>query len=133
MLEMLPPFLLHWGITAIALWVASHIFRGLIFDDATSLFVSALLLGFANAVIKPLILFLTLPLTLLTLGLFVLVVNALMILLVAYVVKGFRCTGFWTAFFASMFIGLLSIAIESLAVGHGAGPSTPMPHSGVWL
>ena len=91
------------AITALSLWAASHIFRGLKFDSTSSLVVSALLLGFANAIVKPLLIVLTLPLTLLTFGLFLLVINALMVLLVSALVKGFRVSGFWTAFFASIF------------------------------
>lgn len=133
MLENLMPFLLHWGITALSLWVASHIFRGLKFDDASSLIVSALLLGFANAIIKPLLIVLTLPLTLLTFGLFVLVINALMILLVAWLVKGFKVSSFWTAFFASMFISVLSIVIGSFFNGGSSATNIQMPHGGTWL
>ncbi|MDE2400702.1 MAG: phage holin family protein [Burkholderiales bacterium] len=133
MLENLMPFLLHWGITALSLWVASHIFSGLKFDNASSLIVSALLLGFANAIIKPLLIVLTLPLTLLTLGLFVLVINALMIMLVASLVKGFRVSNFWTAFFASIFIAVLSIVIGSLVIGGSPANTIQMPHDGRWL
>jgi len=132
MLENLTPFFLHWGITALSLWVASHIFNGLKFDDASSLIVSALLLGLANAIIKPLLIVLTLPLTLLTFGLFVLVINALMILLVASLIKGFKVSSFWTAFFASMFISLLSIVIGSF-VGGSPATTIQMPHDGLWL
>eukprot|EP01036_Dinobryon_divergens_P059105 gene59105-78860_t len=99
MLNNLAPFLIHWAITAISLWVASHLFRGIKFESTGALVVSALLLGLANAVVKPLLIVLTLPLTLVTLGLFLLVINALMILLVAALVKGFRVSGFWTALF----------------------------------
>ena len=88
------------------------------FTDTTSLVISALLLGFANAIVKPLLIVLTLPLTLVTFGFFLLVINALMILLVARLVKGFQVSGFWTAFFASIFISLLSIAIGAM-VSHG--------------
>jgi putative membrane protein len=105
--------LLSWAITALSLWAASHIFRGLKFDSTTALVVSALLLGLANAVLKPLLILFTLPLTLLTFGLFVLVINALMILLVAKLVKGFTVSSFWTAFFASIFISILGIALGS--------------------
>lgn len=133
MLENLTPFLLHWAITALSLWAASHIFSGLKFDNTSSLIVSALLLGFANAIIKPLLIVLTLPLTLLTFGLFVLVINALMILLVAWLVRGFKVSSFWTAFFASMFIGLLSIVIGSFVTSGSPATSVKMPHAGVWL
>ena len=133
MLENATQFLLHWGITALTLWVASLIFSGLKFDKPSSLAIAALLLGFANAVVKPLLILLTLPLTLLTFGLFLLVINALMILLVARLVKGFTVSGFWTAFFASIFISILSVAIGAW-VGHG-DPETEirMPERGTWL
>ncbi len=131
--ENLTSFLLLWAITALSLWVASHIFSGLKFDNASSLIVSALLLGFANAVVKPLLIVLTLPLTLVTFGLFVLVINALMILLVARLVKGFKVSSFWTAFFASIFISLLSVAIGAL-VGGTPDTEIQMPRSGtIWL
>ncbi|MFZ3221016.1 MAG: phage holin family protein [Rhodoferax sp.] len=133
MLANLPPFLLHWAITAVSLWVASHLFSGLKFDNSTSLIASALLLGFANAIVKPLLILLTLPLTLLTFGLFVLVINALMVLLVAKLVKGFRVSSFWTAFFASIFISLLSIVIGAWVAGGSPETTIQMPHSGVWL
>ena len=101
MLANLVPFLIHWAITALSLWVASHIFRGLKFDSTGALIVAALLLGFANAIVKPLLIVLTPPLTLLTFGLFLLVINALVILLVAALVRGFHISGFWTALFGS--------------------------------
>jgi putative membrane protein len=132
MIEELKPFLLHWGITALSLWVASHVFRGLRFADTLSLIVSALLLGFANAIVKPVLIVLTLPLTVITLGVFLLVINAMMILLVARFVQGFRVAGFGTAFFASIFISLLSLVLEAVVFDGGAHP-VEMPHSGVWL
>ncbi len=133
MLENLTPFLLHWAITALSLWVASHIFSGLKFDNTSSLIISALLLGFANAIIKPILIVLTLPLTLLTFGLFLLVINALMILLVAWLVKGFKVSSFWTAFFASIFIALLSLVIGSFAVSDDPATNIQMPRDGLWL
>ena len=133
MLNNLMPFLVHWAITGLSLWAASHIFRGLTFDSTSSLVVSALLLGFANAIVKPILIMLTLPLTLLTFGLFLLVINALVLLLVAWVVRGFRISGFWTAFFASIFISLLSIVIGSLFSGGDPSTTIQMPSGGNWL
>ncbi len=133
MLNQLAPFLVHWAITALSLWIASYLFRGLRFDGTGALVVSALLLGLANAVVKPLLIVLTLPLTLLTFGLFLLVINALMILLVSAIVRGFRVSGFWTAFFASIFISLLSIAIGSLLGGSDPATTIRMPQGGNWL
>jgi putative membrane protein len=107
-------FLAHWGITALSLWLTSFIFHGISFTDKKSLFLSALLLGFANAVIRPLVVILTIPLTLITFGLFLLVINALMMLLVSALVPGFRISGFWTAFFASIVVTLLSLIVGTL-------------------
>jgi putative membrane protein len=133
MLDNLTPFLVHWGITALSLWVASHLFNGIKFTNTASLIVSALLLGFANAVVKPLLVILTLPLTLLTFGLFLLVINALMILLVSSLVKGFRVSGFWTAFFAAIFIALLSLVIGAFVTGGSPSQTIQMPRGGLWL
>ncbi len=126
MLDTLIPFLFHWGITSLALWAASYVFRGIRFADKYSLIVSALLLGFANAVVRPLLVILTFPLTILTLGLFLLVINALMLMLVSSLVRGFTLSGFWTAFFASIFITVLSFVIDSLL----PSPAAPWPGSG---
>ncbi|WP_326538054.1 phage holin family protein [Pseudorhodoferax sp.] len=137
MLEQLSPFLVHWAITALSLWVASHIFRGVKFDSTGALVVSALLLGFANAIVKPLLIVLTLPLTLLTFGLFLLVINALVILLVAALVKGFRISGFWTAVFASLFVSVLSLVIGAFVGGSDPAQQIQMPQlqngTGNWL
>ncbi|CAM3815400.1 phage holin family protein [Polynucleobacter antarcticus] len=107
-------FLVQWGLTSLSLWAASYIFSGLRFADGGSLLIAALLLGFANAVVKPLLILLTLPLTVLTMGLFLLVVNALVLMLVSALVSGFTISSFWTAFFASIFISLFSLFIGNL-------------------
>jgi putative membrane protein len=127
------PFLLHWGITALSLWIASLVFKGLKFDKVSSLVIAALLLGLANAVVRPLLIVLTLPLTLITFGLFILVINALMILLVAKLVKGFTVSSFWTAFFASIVISLLSIAIGAAVSQDDQGEEIQMPAGTTWL
>ncbi|QEA12830.1 MULTISPECIES: phage holin family protein [Comamonas] len=130
----LTPFLTQWAITALALWVASYIFKGVKFDSAGALLVSALLLGFANAIVRPLLIVLTLPLTLITFGLFLLVINALVILLVSALVKGFRLSGFWTALFASLFVSLLSMLIGATVTGGDPALQIQMPQgSGTWL
>lgn len=127
------PFLMHWAITSMALWVASHVFRGIHFADFASLLVAALLLGFANAVVRPLFIVLTLPLTLLSFGLFLLVINALMILLVSALVKGFHVSSFWTAFFASIFIAIISLLLEIFLLSGNTDPHMQMPTNGQWL
>ncbi|WP_028602841.1 phage holin family protein [Ottowia thiooxydans] len=134
MLTNLTPFLVQWAITALALWVASYIFKGVKFDSTGALIVSALLLGFANAIVKPLLVILTLPLTVITFGLFLLVVNALVILLVSALVKGFRLSGFWTALFASLFVSVLSFLIGALVTGDDPSMNIQMPPGAeTWL
>ena len=117
MLANLTPFLIHWTIIAISLWVASRVFKGLRFDSTGTLVIAALLLGLANAVVRPLLVFFTLPLTLITFGLFLLVINALVLMLVAKLVNGFHLSGFWTAFWASIFISLLSLVLGAFVLG----------------
>jgi putative membrane protein len=131
MLQNLPSFLLHWLITSLALWITSYVFNGIKFSNTSSLVISALLLGLVNAIIKPLLILLTLPLTLITFGLFLLVINALMILLVSFFVRGFTVSGFWTAFFASIFVSVLSFIIGLFLVP--GSPAIQMPTNGQWL
>jgi putative membrane protein len=119
MIPHIPDFLIHWVIMSLSLWVASYLFNGIKFENRSSLLISALLLGFVNAVLRPILLILTFPLTLVTLGLFALVINALMIMLVAKLVKGFKLSGFWTAFFAGIFITLFGLLIELLLPSQG--------------
>jgi putative membrane protein len=114
-------FFIHWAVMSLSLWVASYLFSGLRFSSGASLLISALLLGFANAILRPIMILLTLPLTLVTFGLFLLVINALIIQLVAALVKGFQVSGFWTAFFVSIFIAMFGFFIEVLIPG-----STPI-------
>ncbi len=126
-------FLAHWAVTALALWVASFIFHGITFADKRSLFVSALLLGLANAIIRPIIILLTIPLTILTFGLFLLVINAMMMMLVSSLVRGFRVSGFWTAFFASIFVAVLSFFVGLFIFQTGEHPITIPAHNGLFI
>ena len=112
-------FLIHWAIMSLSLWVASALFSGIKFSNKSALLISALVLGFVNAVIRPILFFLTLPFTIVTLGLFIFVLNALMIMLVAKLVNGFKLSGFWTAFFVSIFIALFSLFIEHFLPSQG--------------
>jgi putative membrane protein len=107
-------FLLRAAITALGLWVASEILSGLRFDSTSKLVVSAIVLGVVNAFVRPLAFLLTLPLTVLTLGLFLLVLNAGMVSLVAWIVPGFALQGFWTAVGAALIVSLVSWAASSV-------------------
>ena len=101
-------FLLRAAIAALGLWLATQIFSGLSFSSAGVLLGAALLLGIVNAVVRPIAVLLTLPLTLLSLVLFLLVINAGMLGLVALLLDGFQVSGFWTALGASLIVSLTS-------------------------
>jgi putative membrane protein len=107
-------FLLRAAIAALGLWVASEIFDGLVFESAAKLIVAALMLGVVNAFVRPLAFILTLPLTVLTLGLFLLVLNAGMVALVAWIVPGFEISGFWTAVGTALIVSVVSWAASSV-------------------
>ncbi|MDD5403077.1 MAG: phage holin family protein [Sulfuricella sp.] len=129
MLNNLLEFLAHWGIAALSLWLVSFIFHGITFSNKQSLFVAALLLGFANAIVRPIFILLTFPLTLITFGFFLLVINALMLLLVSALVEGFKVSGFWTAFFASIMVAIFSFLIGLFIFQSGGHPILiPMNH-----
>jgi putative membrane protein len=112
-------FLLRAAITALGLWVASEIFDGLVFESPGKLVVAAILLGIVNAFVRPLAFILTLPLTVLSLGFFLLVLNGAMVGLVAWIVPGFEISGFWTAVGAALIVSLVSWAASSAIGSNG--------------
>ena len=102
-------FLIRAVVVAIGLWLASKIVPGVEFHSTQALIAAALLLGIVNAFVRPILVILTLPITLLTLGFFLLVINGLMIEFVAWLLKeGFVVAGFWPAFFAAIVVSLTS-------------------------
>jgi putative membrane protein len=107
-------FFLRAAIAALGLWLAARIFSGLVFDSAVTLLAAAVLLGIVNAIVRPIAVILTLPLTLITLGLFLLVINAGMLGLVALMLPGFSISGFWTAIGAALIVSLVSWAASGL-------------------
>ena len=107
-------FLVFWGVNTLSLWVADDLFDGISFLTPQSLFISGLMLGIVNTFLKPLLVILTLPLSIVTLGLFVLVINALMMLLVAWLVPGFIVAGFWSGFLVAIFVSVFSFILNSL-------------------
>jgi putative membrane protein len=99
-------FLLRLLITALGLWVADRLLPGIEISGTGALIVSALLLGVVNAVIRPIILILTLPLTVVTLGLFILIVNGISLGIVAWLVPGFVVHGLGAATVGALIVGL---------------------------
>jgi len=112
-------FLLRAAISALGLWVANELLMGLTIDSTSKLIVAALVLGVVNAFVRPLAFILTLPITVLTLGLFLLVLNAGMVSLVAWLVPGFQVSGFWTAVGAALIVSLVSWAASSVIGSSG--------------
>lgn len=112
-------FFLRCAIVALGLWLATKMLIGLQFDGAGTLLAAALLLGIVNAIVRPIAVVLTLPLTLLTLGLFLIVINAGMLGLVAALLNGFTINGFWTAVAASLIVSLTSWVASGLIGNSG--------------
>jgi putative membrane protein len=102
----MPGFIARILITAFGLWVADVALKGVWFDGWQALFVAALLLGVVNAIIRPIVVILTFPLTFMTLGLFLLVVNGAMLLLVDRIMDPMHVEGLWTAILASVIVGV---------------------------
>ena len=102
-------FVFRLLIHMVAILIISYLLPGVIrVDSVLAALAAAFLLGVVNVILRPILVFLTLPLTLLTLGLFLLVINGLMLWLVAALVKGFHVNGFWGAVFGSILISLVS-------------------------
>ena len=106
-------FLIRLLIGAFGLWVATQLVSGISFSGTLPLFLAALVLGVVNAVVRPIFVLLTLPLTLLTLGLFLLVINALMLELVGAIVPGMQVAGFGAAVLGSIVVSLVSWAASA--------------------
>ena len=107
-------FILRGLIAALGLWLATEWVSGVSLDSATTLILAGLLLGIVNAFIRPLVLILTLPLTLVTLGLFLLVINTAMLGLVALLLPGFHIASFWPAFWSAIIVSVTSWIGSSL-------------------
>ena len=110
-------FLMRWLATTIAVAVAEQLLANIYADGWFSLIIAALLLGIINAVIRPVLLLLSLPFILVTLGFFILVVNALMLWIVGKIVPGFHVDGFWTAFFGAIIISIVNWALSAVFKG----------------
>jgi putative membrane protein len=107
-------FLIRWIITTLAVMAAAWVFQpGISYDSTGALLGASLLLGIINALVRPVLLLLSLPFIIVTMGLFIFVVNALLLLLVSSVVRTFHVDGFWTAFFGSILITIVSWALSS--------------------
>jgi putative membrane protein len=112
-------FLVRTLICALGLWLAARFVDGIHIEEDWTLLLAAILLGLANAVVRPIVVVLTFPITLVTLGLFLFVVNAAMLLLVAWMLDGFVVDGWWAAFFGWVIVGLTSWIASSFVGPRG--------------
>ena len=110
-------FLARLLLNGIAIIVAAYLLPGLHIDGPFPALIAGVILGFVNAIVRPILLFLTFPLTLLTLGLFIFVVNAICFGLTAWLVRGFSIDGFLPALFGALFVSVVSWILNGLVVG----------------
>ncbi len=99
----------RWIVNAAALLLVAYLYPGVVVTSFVAALIAALVLGLVNAVVRPLLVILTLPVTIVTLGLFLFVINALLFWLVAEVVKGFEVTGFVAALVGSILYSLITL------------------------
>lgn len=102
----MPGFWVRLLVTSVGLMIASGLVSGIAFSGLVPLFFAALVLGCVNAVVRPVVLLLTIPFTLVTLGFFLFVVNAAMLGLTAFLVPGFFVAGFWSALFGAIIVSI---------------------------
>jgi putative membrane protein len=106
-------FLIRWLVTTIAVFAAEKLIPGIHCNSAGALLGASLLLGIINAFVRPILLLLSIPFIIVTMGFFILIVNALMLMLVAQIIPSFSVDGFWSAFFGSIVISLVSWILSS--------------------
>jgi putative membrane protein len=111
--------LVTWLINAAALLALPYLMHSVTVSDFGSALIAALILGLVNTLVRPVLVLLTLPVTLVSMGLFILVINAFLFWLVAQVVEGFHVAGFWSAFLAAILYSIISWALSSLILKNG--------------
>ena len=113
--------IIRWFINALALMLVAYLYSGVQVNGIIEALVAALVLGLVNALIRPILVLLTLPVTILTLGLFIFVINAFLFWFVAEIVKGFTVSGFMSALIGSLMFSVITIITSWLISGKKAG------------
>ena len=106
--------LINWLLSAVAVWIVARIVPGIAVDSVTAALIAALVIGLVNATFGTLLKILTFPLTIVTLGLFWLVINALMLELAAAVVPGFHVNGFLAAFIGAIVLSVVNLVLRAI-------------------
>ncbi len=109
-------FLIRWGINTVSLVLTSYVVQGIRISNLWAALMAALLLGLVNAFIKPVIIILTLPLNVLTLGLLTLVINGMLLSFVAWAIPGFIIDGFWWAVLGAIILSVISTLLSIFVV-----------------
>jgi len=109
-------FLLQWLVSGLAIIITAYLLPGVKLTGFFAALVTALILGLINAFIRPVLILLTLPLNILTLGLFTLVINALLIMLAAAIVPGFAVQGFWWALLFGLVLAIVNYALGAIVI-----------------
>jgi putative membrane protein len=131
-------FFKRWLITTLAVWLAASIVPGITWQSTSGLFLAALVLGLLNAIVRPIMILLSLPLVIFTLGLFMLVINALLLWAVGWVLRDFHVAGFASAFWGSLIISITTLVLSALTKSNssrmqvrlGKPPGRPPPGDG---
>src|SRR6202790_1740643 len=112
-------FLIRASIVALGLWLATIWVNGVSIDTPATLILAGVLLGIVNSIVRPIAILLTLPMTIFTLGLFLLVINAGIVAFVGGILPGIHVAGFWSAFWASVIVSLVSFVGSWFVGGKG--------------
>jgi putative membrane protein len=115
----MPGILIRWLITTMAVLLVPYLISGVQVKGLGSALIAAAILGIMNALVRPVLILLTLPLTIVTLGFFILIINALLFELAGAIVPGLHVESFWSAFWASMIVSIVSWFMNSVVAGGG--------------
>ena len=107
-------FLIQWVVSGAAIIITAYLLPGVTLEGFFAALVTALVLGLINAILRPILILFTLPLNILTLGLFTLVINALLVMLAATIVPGFKVDGFWWALLFGVVLAIVNFALSPL-------------------
>ncbi|MEI8349078.1 MAG: phage holin family protein [Candidatus Omnitrophota bacterium] len=105
-------FLLKWAVNSVAILVVVHTIKGIEISNTSLVVVVALVLGIINAFLRPILIAITLPINVLTLGVFTFFINGFLFYLVSKIVKGFTVTGFWPACFGAILFSIVSFLLS---------------------
>ena len=106
--------IIHWLISAASLIIVAYLFPGIQVEGIGPALIAPIVIGLINATIGFIVKIVTFPITIISLGLFLLIINALMLMLAAYLVPGFAVAGFWSAFFGAIVLSIVSMILRSI-------------------